>query len=384
MQRGVRNSRSRSAKHPLSAFPVHPLWTIRPPAPAHPSPRTPSLAKPQPHKRPGDAPSTAFHVPHALQKSASRIFLNCTKNTELTPRSFARTFSFVLNQKIKTNSAGDTNRRRHEFDDTNQHDTNRRETKNPGPSPNPLAIFIRHQNKTGQENHESNNAMDYLSHSLPGQSQTTHYQPRLHRCPRPATLRSQGRLSRRILRRRSPHRPSTNLRGHLCPASGRRNSRKPSQFAVARNFACVPTTPARDSHSLPAPHAQTSPTRTQPPQCDPRFALLVKRTSKRLTRRQSGWSAILGWQSAFIPAIKLTRSMIRARPQSCRQPPGRPEGKSRAGVPPAFPRAKWKGETEKGTSSVLEPALNGRSAPKGCQQLLNPHKTSLSTIVNTQ
>jgi hypothetical protein len=37
----------------------------------------------------------------ARQNSGSRIFLNCTKNTELTPLPFARTFSFALHQKIE-------------------------------------------------------------------------------------------------------------------------------------------------------------------------------------------------------------------------------------------------------------------------------------------
>jgi hypothetical protein len=31
---------------------------------------------------------------------ASKIFLNCTKNTELTPHPFARTFVIALNQKV--------------------------------------------------------------------------------------------------------------------------------------------------------------------------------------------------------------------------------------------------------------------------------------------
>jgi hypothetical protein len=38
------------------------------------------------------------------------IFLNCTKNTELTARHFARTFGLALKQKLKPNSADDNNR----------------------------------------------------------------------------------------------------------------------------------------------------------------------------------------------------------------------------------------------------------------------------------
>ena len=49
-------------------------------------------------------------VPVHPPKSAPELFLNCTKNTELTPRPFARTFSFAFNQEMKSNSAEDTNR----------------------------------------------------------------------------------------------------------------------------------------------------------------------------------------------------------------------------------------------------------------------------------
>ena len=41
----------------------------------------------------------AVHPP----KSAPELFLNCTKNTELTPRPFTRTFSFAFNQETNAN-----------------------------------------------------------------------------------------------------------------------------------------------------------------------------------------------------------------------------------------------------------------------------------------
>jgi hypothetical protein len=43
--------------------------------------------------------------PYRSPKSPPRIFLNCTKNTELTARPFARTFTLALSQKVKRNLA---------------------------------------------------------------------------------------------------------------------------------------------------------------------------------------------------------------------------------------------------------------------------------------
>jgi hypothetical protein len=39
-------------------------------------------------------------------QSASQIFLNCTKNTELTARPFAPTFTLALNKKLKLGQDG--------------------------------------------------------------------------------------------------------------------------------------------------------------------------------------------------------------------------------------------------------------------------------------
>jgi hypothetical protein len=66
--------------------------------------------------------------------------------------------------------------------------------------------------------------MDHLSHSLSGQSQTAHHQPHLRRRSRTTTLRSQRRLLSRVLRRRSPHRASPDLRGHLRTLALRRDN----------------------------------------------------------------------------------------------------------------------------------------------------------------
>ena len=43
-------------------------------------------------------------------KYLSNIFLNCTKNAELTAHPFARTVTLALSQKMKQNSVDDRNR----------------------------------------------------------------------------------------------------------------------------------------------------------------------------------------------------------------------------------------------------------------------------------
>jgi hypothetical protein len=52
-----------------------------------------------------------FTIPANPRKSMPTIFLNCTKNTELTPRPFARTFCFTSAQKMNRNPVGDKTRR---------------------------------------------------------------------------------------------------------------------------------------------------------------------------------------------------------------------------------------------------------------------------------
>jgi hypothetical protein len=106
--------------------------------------------------------------------------------------------------------------------------------------------------------HESIEPMDHIPHPVSGQSQATHHQPHLRRRSRPATLRPQGRLPRRILRRGSTHSASPDLRGYLC--------------SLAINGA------TRNSRATVAPSPfspQSSPTLPQRPQPKPRPALAI-------------------------------------------------------------------------------------------------------------
>jgi len=97
--------------------------------------------------------------------------------------------------------------------------------------------------------------MDHLSHPLPGQSQTAHLQPHLHRRSRPATLGMQGRLPRRIQRRRSPHPAPSDLRGHLCRLVDRRNGdrRNANRGNASRRDATVGSNPAAAQHATAIP-----------------------------------------------------------------------------------------------------------------------------------
>ena len=114
--------------------------------------------------------------------------------------------------------------------------------------------------------------MDHVPHPFSGQSQTTHHQPRLHRRARPSTLRPQGRLPRRILRRCSSHRASANLRGYLCPSARRRNSRA-HHHPVAGKFTVTRNPAATSSHCFLSSSSQTSSTR---PQSSTRSALALR------------------------------------------------------------------------------------------------------------
>jgi hypothetical protein len=105
---------------------------------------------------------------------------------------------------------------------------------------------------------ESNNAMDYLPHPFSGQSQTTHHQPEFYRRPRPSALRSQRRLSRRILRRCSPHRAPSNLRGYLRPPACRRDFRINCSSVDARDTAANPEAPARPFAATASPGSKIS------------------------------------------------------------------------------------------------------------------------------
>jgi hypothetical protein len=180
-------------------------------------------------------------VPVHPPKSSPELFLNCTKNTELTPRPFTRTFSFAFNQKMKSNSAEDTNR----------HETKR--------ALSSTSVSHHHTITAKLVTDESNYAMDYLPHPFSGQSQTTHHQPEFHRRPRPSALRSQRRLSCRILRRCSPHRAPSNLRGYLRPPACRRDFRTNCSSVASRDSAAAnPEAPARPCAATASPRSKIS------------------------------------------------------------------------------------------------------------------------------
>jgi len=120
--------------------------------------------------------------------------------------------------------------------------------------------------------------MDHLPHSLSGQSQTTHHQPRLHRRSRPATLWTQRRLPRRIQRRRSTHSPAPDLRRYLCTLISQRDSRSGRKLEFDRALAAAwNSAKTRGSDSLaPAPPSpQISPTLPRPPNSSPRPSLPI-------------------------------------------------------------------------------------------------------------
>ncbi len=123
--------------------------------------------------------------------------------------------------------------------------------------------------------------MDYLPHPFLGQSQTTHQQPHFHRCAWASTLRPQGRLPRRIFRRRSSHRASADLRGHLCPPARGRNSRANCNSTTARVFTVTRNPTPPDCRDLLSSSSQTPSTR---PQCLAQPALFL-----RLRRARFPW-----------------------------------------------------------------------------------------------
>jgi hypothetical protein len=119
--------------------------------------------------------------------------------------------------------------------------------------------------------------MDHISHPVPGQSQATHHQPYLLRPSRPATLRTQRRLPRRILRRRSTHSAPSDLRGYLRTLALRRNS------GAARDSART-VVPSATSPQI----APTLPQRSQP---QPSPAISVS----KLPSRQVPWDFTGHW-----------------------------------------------------------------------------------------
>ena len=134
-------------------------------------------------------------------------------------------------------------------------DTNRHETKRTLYS---TSVSHHHTITAKLVPNESNHAMDYLPHPFSGKGQTTHHQPEFHRRPRPSALRSQRRLSRRILRRCSAHRAPSNLRGYLRPPAGRRDFRINCSSAAPRNTAANPEAPARPVAATASPCSKIS------------------------------------------------------------------------------------------------------------------------------
>src|SRR5258706_5405971 len=125
------------------------------------------------------------------------IILNCTKNTELTPPCFARTFV-----------SPSFNKKQPKLDQGDQNDQDAIQLT--------ITVTIYHQHTKNGRAHERSNTMDHLSHTLPRQSPAANHQRYLYRSSWTPALRCAGRLPGRILGRRFPHCLSSNLRGCLC------------------------------------------------------------------------------------------------------------------------------------------------------------------------
>jgi hypothetical protein len=94
--------------------------------------------------------------------------------------------------------------------------------------------------------------MDHLSHAFSGQSQTAHRQPQLHRRSRSCSLRTKGRLPRRVLRRRSADRTAADFRGHL---RSRAESGEGSRLRISAGSASTNlASPCVMRQRSPAPH----------------------------------------------------------------------------------------------------------------------------------
>ncbi len=153
-------------------------------------------------------------------------------------------------------------------------------------------IHYRQQKNQKTSTYESSQPMDHLSHSLSGQSQATQQQPQLHRRSRASALRIEGRLSRRIFRRRSQYRASSDLRGYLCALASRpcrdpgkcgnvrlfHGSRSARNFAAPQEISTHRSVAARAPREFPAPanfRSQTGPAVSRPLFVIPRPALCL-------------------------------------------------------------------------------------------------------------
>jgi len=202
--------------------------------------------------------------------------------------------------------------------------------------------------------------MDHLSHSLSGQSSSTHHQSHLHRRSRPSTLRLQGRLSRRIIRRHSSHCLPSDLRGCLCSPPRRRHSRPEQTSAKARRLGTTRNTtrnvmPARDSRSpaATASHSQISATLPRPPFPRSRPALpLIMREA-------------LGLRSFRGNHMPRTKVRIRASLQRCHQRHPNDRGFSRL-VQSAFG---WRSAFSAAVLAPLESWALAPGASSRCSEL---------------
>jgi len=139
--------------------------------------------------------------------------------------------------------------------------------------------------------------MDHLPHSFSGQSKTTHHQPDLQRRPRPSALRTQGRLSGRVLRWCSPHRPASDFRGYLCPLARQRDFRVGSTSRIARK-AAASNTAAPNPGPLSPSSSQTSSTR-------PRFSYGRHKSSLSLRLTGKGSRPMRTTPQKFQPCHRL-------------------------------------------------------------------------------
>jgi hypothetical protein len=85
--------------HCHSAFPVRPLWIFRLPTLSDCNDSTSVPEESAAFQRHNDLSVSRFFIRDNPCEFALVLFLNCTKNTELTSAVFTRTFTFALTKK---------------------------------------------------------------------------------------------------------------------------------------------------------------------------------------------------------------------------------------------------------------------------------------------
>src|SRR5580700_12082513 len=109
-KRSVAEAKLATGHRPLlSAFPVQPLCTINFSTLRKSCLHALLQTEPKPFMRLSATSLTGPFIRADPRKSVATIFLNCTKNTELTASPLPRTFCFALKQKLNTTSVDDTN-----------------------------------------------------------------------------------------------------------------------------------------------------------------------------------------------------------------------------------------------------------------------------------